>query len=78
VARTNKKHFILFNNGGIISATTPKDWARSHQEAFQDYSFLDSKSTPTVEVIEKHLINTLGFRKIENNEVVICYPFTEI
>lgn len=38
--RLNKKHFIIFNNGGVISATTPKDWARAHQELFSGYNFL--------------------------------------
>jgi len=33
--RVNKKHFIIYNNGGVISATTPKDWARAHQELFK-------------------------------------------
>lgn len=29
VLRKNKKHFIIFNNVGVTSATTPKDWARA-------------------------------------------------
>jgi len=51
--RSNKKHFIIFNNGGVISATTPKDWARAHQSFFPKKNFSDSDNTPTVDVIEK-------------------------
>ena len=76
--RTNKKHFIIFNNGGIISATTPKDWARAHQALFNGYDFLNSDNTPTVDHIEKYLVNTEGFTRIENDEVVIHYPYTNI
>jgi hypothetical protein len=76
--RTNKKHFIIFNNGGVISATTPKDWARAHQAAFPNYTFEDSDSTPIVNIIESYLINNLGYRRVENDEIIIHYPFKEI
>jgi len=76
--RTNKKHFIIFNNGGVISATTPKDWARAHQEYFPNKNFLNSDDTPTVNEIENYLVNNLGFGRAENDEIVIHYPFKEI
>jgi hypothetical protein len=76
--RSNKKHFIIFNNGGVISATTPKDWARAHQTLFPENSFDDSDSTPTVDIIERYLIAQLNYSRVENDEIVICYPFKEI
>ena len=54
--RIYKKHFIVFNNNGIISATTPKDWARANQDYFPKYDFSDSYNTPIVEEIEKYLL----------------------
>jgi hypothetical protein len=76
--RVYKKHFVLFNNNGVISATTPKDWARGHQSNFPDHDFFSSDTTPTVEVIEDFLTTKLKFNKIENNEIVICYQYTSI
>jgi hypothetical protein len=75
--RVYKKHFVLFNNGGVISATTPKDWARANQNLFDRYDFSDSDNTPIVDVIERELSN-LGFNKINNNEVVIYYQYKSI
>lgn len=76
--RINKKHFIIFNNGGIISSTTPKDWARGNQQLFPHKSFSDSDNTPTVEEIESFLIQNLNFRKIINDDIVICYQYDAI
>lgn len=76
--RQNKKHFILFNNGGVISATTPKDWARGHQHAFPNFNFSDADNTPTVEQIENYLTGHLHYSRIENPEVVICYPYKDL
>jgi hypothetical protein len=78
MARINKKHFVIFNNGGMISATTPKDWARAHQSHFPKKDFTTSKKTPTVNQIEDFLINKLNFRIIENAEIVICYEYQSI
>jgi hypothetical protein len=75
--RKYKKHFVLYNNGGVISATTPKDWARANQHLFKSYDFSDSKNTPIVELIEDVLTN-LGFHDINNNEVVIYYQYNSI
>jgi hypothetical protein len=75
--RINKKHFIIFNNGGVISATTPKDWARAHQELFNVYDFSDSDNTPTVAVIERELLR-IGFTEIKNNEIVIFYEYKSL
>lgn len=77
MARKNKKHFVLYNNGGVISATTPKDWARANQNIFSNYNFSDSKNTPTVAVIEKEL-SRLGFSQVINNEIVIFYQFINL
>lgn len=76
--RRNKKHFIIFNNGGVISATTPKDWARAHQDCFPNKDFLDSTTTPTVDEIEDYLTNELNFKKIANDEIVICYEYNSL
>lgn len=76
--RIYKKHFIIFNNGGIISATTPKEWARAHQGLFNGYDFSDSDNTPNVDDIENYLVNNEGFTRIENDEVVIHYPYKSI
>ena len=77
MTRRNKKHFILFNNGGVISATTPKDWARANQELFTQYNFSDSKNTPTVLVIEKELTK-LGFNNLLNTEIVVFYQYSNL
>ena len=77
MARINKKHFVLYNNGGVISATTPKDWARANQNLFSNYNFSDSKNTPTVAVIEKEL-SRLGFNQVINNEIVIFYQYINL
>ena len=76
--RINKKHFILFNNSGVISATTPKDWARANQIFFRNYDFTNSKNTPTVKVIEHYLTENLGYHKIDNNEIVIYLSLIHI
>ncbi len=76
--RINKKHFIIFNNGGVICATTPKDWARAHQNYFPNKDFSDSNNTPTVKEIETYLLEFLGFKRLNNNEMVICYDFNAI
>ncbi len=77
MARTNRKHFVLFNNGGVISATTPKDWARANQQLFNGYDFSDSDNTPIVDVIEREL-SRQGFRETNNNEVVIFYQYNSL
>ena len=77
MARKNKKHFVLFNNGGVISATTPKDWARANQTLFDGYDFSDSDNTPIVDVIEREL-SILGFTEINNNEIVIFYQYNSL
>lgn len=76
--RVNKKHFVLYNNGGVISATTPKDWARAHQEFFDGFDFSNSGRTPTVDVIENYLVLNEGFTSIENDEIVILYPYLNL
>lgn len=78
MTRTNKKHFILYNNGGVISATTPKDWARAHQEVFPEFDFTNSENTPTVDQIESFLVNNRRFSRIENQEIVIHYQYNQI
>lgn len=77
-AREAKKHFIIYNNGGVLSATTPKDWARAHRNYFPTFSFIGSDNTPTVDTIENYLINNMGFSRIVNNEIVMCYIYIEI
>jgi hypothetical protein len=77
MARINKKHFVLFNNGGIISATTPKGWARANQTLFDGYDFSDSDNTPTVIEIETYLIS-IGWQIVTNEEIVILYPYSKI
>lgn len=76
--RINKKHFIIFNNRGIISSTTPKDWARAHQNLFPGKDFSDSENTPTVEEIENYLTQNLNYRKLSNDEIVVCYDYHAI
>jgi hypothetical protein len=76
--RKARKHFILYNNGGVLSATTPKDWARGHRDAFPNKSFNDSATTPIVDRIEDYLIRNLNYNRVENDEIVICYPFKDL
>ena len=76
--RINKKHFLILNNNGVISATTPKDWARANQTIFPKFTFIDSENTPRVEEIEKHLVTKFKYTKIENDEIVICYSYSTL
>jgi hypothetical protein len=77
MAKNYRKHIVVFNNGGVISATTPKDWARAHQDLFNDYDFSNSDNTPVTDLIEKELKNR-GFKSVDNNEIVIYYEFNSI
>ena len=76
--RINKKHYLLFNNAGVVSATTPKNWARANQNKFPNYSFEDAENTPRTKEIEKYLEEILRFKRIENYEMVILYPYKEL
>lgn len=76
--RINKKHFIIFNNGGVISSTTPKVWARAHQNFFPNKTFSDSDDTPTVEEIENYLTQQMNFSKLSNDEIIVCYDYKAI
>lgn len=78
VKRVNKKHFIIFNNCGVISSTTPKDWARAHQSYFPNKDFSDSNNTPTVKEIENYLTQQLNFTKLSNDEIVVYYDYKSI
>ena len=73
--RINKKHYMIFNNGGVISVTTPKDWARGNQQCFPDYNFSDSESTPTIDIIEKYLLEKLRFYQVIDDNIVINYDY---
>ncbi len=73
--RKNKKHFIIYNNGGVICSTTPKDWARAHRDIFPNKDFSDSDNTPTVEEIENYLIQHLNFTKLSDEQIVVCYDY---
>lgn len=75
--RQYKKHFIIYNNGGVISATTPKDWARANKHLFPNFDFSNSDNTPIVSKIEDYLSKN-NFTKIENNEVVIHYDYLSL
>lgn len=76
--RVNKKHFIVFNNGGVISATTPKNWARANQTLFDGFDFSNSENTPTVYEIENYLVVSESFSRIENDEIIILYPYLKL
>jgi pectate lyase len=75
--RKNKKHFVIYNNNGVISATTPKDWARANQHLFPNSTFQGSNNTPTVNEIENVLKNS-GFAEINNFEIVIHYQYNNL
>ncbi len=72
-----KKHFVIVNNNGSLGATKPKDWARANQGLFTDFDFKEKNTTPTVAFIEKYLTE-LGFTKIEDQQVIIFYPYDQI
>lgn len=76
--RINKKHFIIYNNGGVISSTTPKDWARANQDCFPNKDFSDSDNTPTVDEIENYLTQQRSFKRLANDEIVVCYDYKAI
>ena len=78
MSRKNKKHIIVINNNGILSATTPKNWARANQELFDSFDFSNSDNTPNVNEIESFLINNRNFTMIENQEIIILYPFNKL
>lgn len=71
----NKKHYILYNNGGVISATKPRDWARGNRNLFPNYNFANSANTPRDIQIETFLSNQRGFQTIENDDIVILYEY---
>lgn len=77
MGKINKKHFVIFNNSGVLSATTPKDWARANQSLFEGYDFSDSENTPNVDIIERQL-SVLGFKNVDNNEVVVYYEYNSL
>jgi hypothetical protein len=76
--RLNKKHFIIYNNGGVISCTTPKDWARAHQECFPNKDFSNSDNTPRVDEIENYLTQHRNFKRVANDQIVVCYDYKAI
>lgn len=78
MSRKNKKHIIILNNNGVITATSPKNWARGHQSLFEKYDFSNSDNTPTINEIENFLVNNRNFSRIENQEIVILYPFNKL
>lgn len=78
MSRKNNKHIIIINNNGILSATTPKNWARANQELFDSFDFSNSDNTPTVNEIESFLINNRNFSMIENQEIIILYPYNKL
>lgn len=75
MTRINKKHFMILNNNGVISITTPKDWARANQNIFNNFDFTNSENTPIVNEIEEYLVKRRNFNKIENEEIVILYKY---
>lgn len=72
------KHLIIFNNGGVVSATTPKDWARAHQDNFPNHAFDNAATTPTTNAIEAHMTNNLGYEEIGNDDIVILYRLRDL
>lgn len=78
MSRKNKKHIIILNNNGVLSVTTPKNWARANQNLFDGFDFSNAENTPIVNEIENFLINNRSFSKIENQEIVILYAFNTI
>ena len=72
------KHFMIFNNGGLVSATTPKDWARAHQNAFPNHTFADGNTTPTTDTIEAYLKNSLGYQEANGPGIVVLYRLGEL
>ena len=45
---------------------------------FKKFDFTDGDNTPPVDTIEKYLAKTKGYSKIENEEIIIHYPFKNI
>ena len=45
---------------------------------FKKFDFTDGDNIPTVDIIEKYLANTKGYSKIENEEIIIHYPFKNL
>ena len=45
---------------------------------FQIIPLLDAKNTPRTKEIEKYLEETLKFRRVENEEIVILYPYDNL
>ena len=62
----------------MVSATTPKDWARANQTLFDGFDFSNSENTPTVDEIENYLVVSESFSRIENNEIIILYPYLKL
>ena len=66
-----------FPSGHLAFPTTPKDWARANQSLFEGYDFSDSENTPNVDIIERQL-SVLGFKNVDNNEVVVYYEYNSL
>jgi hypothetical protein len=66
----NRKHYVIyFDDNKQLIYTTPKDWARDHENEFPDYNF--EIALPTTDKISAYLISNYGFTRIESQNVVI-------
>lgn len=66
----NRKHYVInFDENKQLFYTTPKDWAREHEDEFQDYDF--EIEMPTTDVISAYLVATYGYTRIESQNIVI-------
>jgi len=82
IRRPHRDHHLTYFDVklGQYIYTTPKDWARVHQNHFPpEKTFANSDTTPTVDEIEAELKDKYGFVEFTYKKVIVLCNFnTEI
>lgn len=66
----NRKHYVIyFDENKQIIYTTPKEWAREHEEEFEGYNF--KIKMPTTDKISAYLVANYGYTRIESQNIVV-------
>lgn len=65
----NRKHYVIFFENEELIQTTPKDWAREHEDEFPNFNF--NEKMPTTDQISAHLVQNYGYTRIEGRNRVV-------
>lgn len=71
--KTYYTHQVIYADSGRVIITTPKGWARDHQEAFPKFTFAGD-DVPRTSAINKYL-DSIGFKTTTSVELIIHYKF---